>query len=48
MAQAKITVTARPESGGIRMAKRPARMRRMLSAIDQLMAFGARAERVGG
>jgi hypothetical protein len=30
------------------MAKRPARMRRMLRAMDQLMALGARAESADG
>jgi hypothetical protein len=38
-------VTARPEMGGMRMAKRPARMRRMLRAMDQLMALPATAVR---
>jgi hypothetical protein len=42
--QAKMRVTARPERGGMRMAKSPARMRRTLRAMDQPMDFGVRGE----
>jgi hypothetical protein len=41
-------VIARPETDGMQMANSPARMRRMLRAIDQLMALGMRPERVEG
>jgi hypothetical protein len=37
-----------PETDGTQMAKRPATMRRMLRAMDQLMALGTRAVRVDG
>jgi hypothetical protein len=48
MIQPKIRVMARPETDGTRMAKSPAMMRRMLRAIDQLMALGMRPVRVEG
>ena len=41
MIQPKKRVMAIPEMRGRRMAKRPARMRRTLRAMDQLMALGA-------
>src|ERR1700677_2250088 len=44
IAQAKMTVTAMPETGGTRMAKMPARIKRTLRAMDQLMDFGESAE----
>ena len=44
IAQAKMSVTAIPETGGTRMAKKPARIKRMLRAMDQLMDFGESAE----
>jgi hypothetical protein len=37
-----------PETDGTRRAKSPATMRRMLRAMDQLMALGMRAVRVEG
>ena len=48
ISQPKIRVTARPETDGMRMAKIPARMRRTLRAMDQLIALGTRPERVAG
>jgi hypothetical protein len=48
MAQPKTSVIAMPETDGTQMAKRPATMRRMLRAMDQLMALGTRAVRVDG
>ncbi len=48
MAQPKTRVMARPETDGTRMAKSPATMRRMLRAMDQLMALGTSAVRVDG
>jgi len=49
MAQPKKRVAAMPEMGGIRMAKRPARIRRMLRAMDQPKALGKTAARgLGG
>jgi hypothetical protein len=41
IAQAKISVAARPERGGMRMAKRPARISRTLRAMDQPRDLGA-------
>jgi hypothetical protein len=41
-------VMATPEMKGMSMAKKPATMRSTLRAMDQLMALGARAERVDG
>ena len=46
--QPKMRVMATPETKGTRRAKRPARMSRTLSAMDQLIDLGARAERVDG
>jgi hypothetical protein len=48
MAQPKKRVMATPEMKGMSMAKKPATMRSTLRAMDQLMALGARAERVDG
>jgi hypothetical protein len=48
ISQPKIRVRATPETEGMQMAMRPARMRRTLRAMDQLIALGARAERVDG
>ena len=45
MSQPKMRVMATPETTGTQMAKSPARMRRMLRAMDQLMALGARLPR---
>jgi hypothetical protein len=48
IAQPKKRVMATPEMKGRSKAKSPAMMRKMLRAMDQLMALGARAERVDG
>jgi hypothetical protein len=46
--QPKKRVMATPEMKGRSNAMSPAMMRRTLRAIDQLMAWGTRAERVDG
>jgi hypothetical protein len=48
MAQPKKRVMATPEMKGRSKAMSPAMMSRTLRAMDQLMALGARPERVAG
>jgi hypothetical protein len=44
IAQPKKIVTPMPDTDGMRIAKRPAMINRMLRAMDQLRDLGARGE----